>query len=507
MLRRFALLLLTCPLWLAPPACSKKTEEPARHREIPSTFESFPKGAGKREFERWYLAELQGKSAGWIHTWVSRHETPTGPRWVIDSEEFMVVRRGADRIEGRIRKKFLENERGQLLRFWQLEQEQGGEEVTTQAGKAGAEMVTIRGPEIHRIPFEPEARSVERGYLALFAGKRPQAGEVKQYRSYDSMWAGYEDVQVAVKSVDAKVIEIEQTASSLPGVVTRIRLDEACAAIRAEAQVGVLHLVFRMVKEKPDLITEGAAPDMDPLMVIKSNVQIENSREVRQIRYRIEGLPDFVDSNWMTGPGQKVIASPSPGVFVLEVTMLGDPPPSPFPPAVKDPELKKHLMATSLTRLDDPEIIKTARKVTAKAPDAWTAAKRLRRWVSEEVEGSMGMGFASASQTMKEREGDCSEQAVLLTALARTVGIPARCVKGLVYQDGSFYRHMWTEVWVGRWQPLDPAQATDFISAAWIRLAVYSLQLTDDDKTGAGGLVLFATSLKVKVEKVEPAKR
>jgi len=236
-------------------------------------------------------------------------------------------------------------------------------------------------------------------------------------------------------------------------------------------------------------------------MVVPVNVPIENPRAVLRAKYRIEGLPDYVDSDWLSGPGQKVLGNPAPGTFVIEVEKLDDPQPTPFPQVIKKPELSKYLTSTLLTRLDDPEIKKTAEKVTHQAPDVWTAAKRLRRWVSEEVRGGMGMGFASASQVLKEREGDCSEQSVLLTALARSAGIPARCVMGLVYQDGAFYRHMWTEVWVGRWQPLDPAQATDHLSAAWIRLAIHSLQLTDDQKTGSGGLLLFGAKLKVTVEK------
>ena len=78
---------------------------------------------------------------------------------------------------------------------------------------------------------------------------------------------------------------------------------------------------------------------------------------------------------------------------------------------------------------------------------------------------------------------------------------------GLVYQEGSFFRHMWTEVWVGRWQPLDPAQGTDSLSGAWIRLAIHSLQLTDDRKTGMGALLVFGANLKVTVESFKTIKR
>ncbi|MFC1655216.1 transglutaminase family protein [Myxococcota bacterium] len=507
MTRRAILLLLSFSCWLTPCACSKKTEGPPSHPDVPSSFESFPRGAGRQETDRWYLVEFQGQPSGWAHTQVTRHSTPQGPRWVTNSEEFIVMRRGTERMEARTAERYLENERGQLLRFWEMEQEQSGEKVIIQAGKVGAEMVTVRGPETYRVPFEPQAFATQRCYRILFTANRPEAGEVKQYRSYDPRQANYEDVRIAVKSVGAKTIEVEQTNSSMPGVVTKVQMDETYIATRAETRIGVLHLLYRQVAKKPDIETDGLAPDLDPLMVIPSNVPIQNPRTLARARYRIEGLPEHVDSSWLNGPGQRVTGHPSPDAFLLETEQMGEPVSLPFPLDVKKPELKKYLASTSLTRLEDPQIRKTAKTVTAEAPDAWTAAKRLRQWVSEEIEGSMGMGFASASHTLQKQEGDCSEQSVLLTALARSVGIPARCIMGLVYQDGSFFRHMWTEVWVGRWQPLDPAQATDHISAAWIRLAVHSLQLTDDEKTGAGGLLLFGAKLKVIVEKVETTNR
>lgn len=504
---RVTLLLLSCSCWLAPCACSKKTEPPVSHRAILSSFEPFPEGYGKAEMDRWLVLELQGKPAGWAHTRVSRHETKRGPRWVTTSEELIAVRRGTEKMEVHSEERWLENARGQLLRFWQSEQEHGGEKVVTQAGKSRSDMVTVRGPEVRRVPFEPQAYGSQRSFQILFTGKAPEAGEVRKFRSYDPMRAGYVDNQITVKATGPKLTELETTTTAMPGVVAKVKLDTTFSITHAETQIGALHLVYRQVDRKPDLDEAGATPDIDPLMVIPSNIQIKNPRAVDRLRYRIEGLPEYVDSSWLGAPGQWVMEKPAPGVFLVEVEKMDEPPPAPFPLDIRKPELQKYLASTSLTRLEDPGIEKTAKTITAKAPDAWAAARRLRWWVSEEIEGSLGMGFASASQVLQKREGDCSEQSVLLAALARSAGIPARCVMGLVYQDGSFFRHMWTEVWVGRWQPLDPAQGTDFISAAWIRLAVHSLQLTDDEKTGVGGLLLFGARLKVTVEKVEKTKR
>jgi transglutaminase-like putative cysteine protease len=45
---------------------------------------------------------------------------------------------------------------------------------------------------------------------------------------------------------------------------------------------------------------------------------------------------------------------------------------------------------------------------------------------------------------------------VLLTALLRASGIPARLSIGLVYGRDKFYYHAWTEAWLGEWISMDP---------------------------------------------------
>jgi hypothetical protein len=42
-----------------------------------------------------------------------------------------------------------------------------------------------------------------------------------------------------------------------------------------------------------------------------------------------------------------------------------------------------------------------------------------------------------------------------LTALCRAAGIPARGATGLVYTDRAFGFHMWNEVYLGGWVPVD----------------------------------------------------
>ena len=95
--------------------------------------------------------------------------------------------------------------------------------------------------------------------------------------------------------------------------------------------------------------------------------------------------------------------------------------------------------------------------------------------------------FASAAEVAKSREGDCKAHAMLLAALARARGIPARVAMGLVYLKGSqaFFYHMWTEVYIdGRWVPIDGTLGRGGLGAGHLKLAQSNLD-------GASALAAF----------------
>jgi len=101
----------------------------------------------------------------------------------------------------------------------------------------------------------------------------------------------------------------------------------------------------------------------------------------------------------------------------------------------------------------------------ATAPDKGMTkkAEALRAYVHKHINRKgMQTAFASASETINTREGDCSEHGVLLCAMLRAEGIPARVATGLVYADAFsghesiFGWHMWTQALIdNRWVDFD----------------------------------------------------
>jgi len=92
---------------------------------------------------------------------------------------------------------------------------------------------------------------------------------------------------------------------------------------------------------------------------------------------------------------------------------------------------------------DSPSIVKLAEEISQGLEDPWEIAVALERGVHAWItDSNYKVGFASAAEVLESRQGDCTEHAVLLAALARAKKIPARVAMGLVYNRDAFYYHM-----------------------------------------------------------------
>jgi hypothetical protein len=143
-------------------------------------------------------------------------------------------------------------------------------------------------------------------------------------------------------------------------------------------------------------------------------------------------------------------------------------------------------------------------------PDAApaTVAGLLRDAVTTYInKKDLSVGFATASEAAERREGDCTEHAVLLAALGRIRGLPARVVCGFAYMpeyQGSHAVlgfHMWAQFYLdGRWVDYDSALNDSKAPKYW-RLGLVASDLNDvslSDFTLA--LMGWMSDMKVTVE-------
>jgi len=116
-----------------------------------------------------------------------------------------------------------------------------------------------------------------------------------------------------------------------------------------------------------------------------------------------------------------------------------------------------YLKPTPLMEVDDPELREIARTILAEHDDARGAAAAISDYVFRLLgKGSSEIAQPSAKQILRDRGGDCSEHALLFTALCRSAGIPARRCSGYVCIGGDWGGHAWCEIWVGAWIGADP---------------------------------------------------
>lgn len=204
-----------------------------------------------------------------------------------------------------------------------------------------------------------------------------------------------------------------------------------------------------------------SAPDQD-VDVLRSAMSpspriLPSAVRSAPIRYRISVQGNH--PNPFVETDEQRVSDISAGVYQLDVGR-------PLPHGDEPGPAKEDTEANPWVQSDAPAIHQAAEVIVGDASSDMARMRRLRAYLTDAIDTKgMDIGYASALDTLESKKGDCTEHAVLLTAFARSLGIPARVVTGLVYVDrfaGAnrvFIPHAWTQAWInGRWVSFDSAQ-------------------------------------------------
>jgi transglutaminase-like putative cysteine protease len=201
-------------------------------------------------------------------------------------------------------------------------------------------------------------------------------------------------------------------------------------------------------------------PEMYQRTVARSPVRLPSPRSLERLRVALE-LRD-PERGWpeLAGDLQEVLER-APDRRVLEVRAGRAPRAAALRPVTAvttAPELRPYLEGNAIVEAQDPEIQRLSAEIVGAETDSYRAALLLSAWVQREMRFDLGIAFAPASELARARRGTCVGYAVLLAALARAAGIPARFAMGYVYYLGIWGGHAWTEMWLGEeWVPFDAA--------------------------------------------------
>lgn len=301
-----------------------------------------------------------------------------------------------------------------------------------------------------------------------------------------------------------ELLLVEESNDKLP-VVGRLWVDSHGDIVKNEFPMGDLLMTNYRVSPSQAL-GKPAENDIDLgyRTLVAVDKPIPGAHQTASVTYRLTFADPSAASAFPAAPYQEILSRDGPVVRVKVSRRI--PPAERTPPTTSAPA--EFLASNGFIQSDDPEIIAAARKVVGGEKDPWVQATLLEAWVDRVMSShDFSIGFATAGEVIRTKTGDCTEHAVLLAALCRAVGVPARVAMGLVYLegDGRFGYHMWTEVWIaGAWYALDGTLGRGAVSGGHLKIADGSLQ-------GASALSTFLPifnvmgKLTINVEAIEPS--
>ncbi len=286
-------------------------------------------------------------------------------------------------------------------------------------------------PQLEFLNFNLEAMAVDRVVIAPIDAP-PELAEGRialQRRSYEG--DALRGVQLLILGADGRVVETHQPLFGSVLIVRPSTQEEASRPIRPYQPL------TRALSQSPFRIPAGAL----------------NGR----IRYRFTFRHGIAFPLIATGEQNGVVAG---GVATLNVCATC----GPDLPATPE-ELAAATRPTAWLQSDHRSIRALAAPARNRSLSAARRMEALVRVVEREIAEIDFAGHFSAVEALRRRRGDCTESAVLLAALGRSIGIPTKVVSGLVYSRGAYHGasnvflpHSWVIAYVdGRWRSYDAA--------------------------------------------------
>jgi transglutaminase-like putative cysteine protease len=251
-------------------------------------------------------------------------------------------------------------------------------------------------------------------------------------------------------------------------------LDEQLEPVRAQTQLPIGQVtLYRTTKADATQGGSSAAlADIGFSQVIKLNRKIVNPFAVKKADYRvtIQGMENPAQA--LAPDLRQTITKVKADTFELHI--------SAGPSGTAEKIGDEFLQSSYFINTKDPVVKKLAHSAVGTEKDPWKKALKIEKWVNHHMTATNDEAMTPADQVARTLQGDCSEYAMLMTALCRAEGVPARTAMGLIYTDLKkkgpvFSFHMWTEVWIAdEWRPLDATLGRGGVGATHIKITDHS---------------------------------
>jgi len=462
--------------------------------------------------DQWYRLRLAGTHAGWAHI----VETMDGEIRRMTSTESLTIGRADVAVTVTARTTWTDTTAGAISMDWV--QELGNEPVRTTWTFSGDEVVVSveqgdrASSQTLPAPNTPWLTPMQaRDLLAI----RAEAGATTL--TYHTMLPdlGLAAVRQVLTRIGAGSVDVDGRSLD----VTKWRVQTEGLPVTMESWYSTDWIPVRTVMNAPFgqlesmlstrseamSTSEGPPPELFASLFVKPLGDLGSQREPSRAFYRLrtrDGEPLVLPSC-----GAQTLAGVSDAGLLLMVERSGGLPPRvargdvPVDPAC--------LTRSAMIDAEDEAVVALAEAAVDRLPEdasdatrAEAARAHVHRWITRK---GLTTAFASASETARDRQGDCSEHGVLLAAVLRSLGIPARVATGLVWIDGAkaFGWHMWTQAFIdGVWVDLDATLPVPF-TVGHVLVATSPLQDGDGQRQLMALLGLLG-NIEIEIVRVDP---
>jgi hypothetical protein len=468
----------------SPPATPKSNDQSADDANIKETWEAL---------------FIRGHRVGYAHS-VQGPANKEGDGWLdIEQEHYLSVMRFSQPIEQRLKLSSVESADGRLRSF-KSETMMGTQPVLAAGRVEGNTLVvetTMAGKTTTtRIDWPDDALGFSA--VALDLVRRPmQPDEHRTLRvlqpvlnilgTIELTARDYEPTQLLTDTRELLRIDSILEVNAPPNgqnVEQTIWIDRTGETLKTRTSGGME--IESFWTDEQSAMEEFELFDFGLASTVSLAQPLDHAHQTRRAKYRVELKHGDPARIFAAGPIQQVVST---GPHTAEVTVIALQPDahpesgaaSKAEAAVNDDQpTDDDRGPNEQLQSDDPRVVKLARAAAGDETDPARLAVRLEKYVSRKVgRKDFSTALATAAEVAQSLQGDCTEHAMLLAAMARANGLASRVAVGLVYApaEQGFAFHMWTEIYLGdRWVPFDATLGQGGIGAAHLKLAHSNLK-------------------------------
>ncbi len=350
-----------------------------------------------------------------------------------------------------------------------------------------------------QFPMRGQPAMLGGGGVASIAIPRLEVGDQYMVNTFDPLSLSVQEARIRCVAeetiqVDGASVDVSITEVTINRMKSTAWVADGGELIRLETPFG---LTLRRISSQEAL----SKVDLSEATMFLGATAIEPMGEqpfsgARRMLARLSGVPHLEripeddTQHWLDEDTLQIVMPPEafePGASNL----LSE---------VDDPSLG----SDPFIQAEHPVIRNKASEIIGDRTEPWDQAMALYDWIVEHIESEPVMSIPSALEVLQIRRGDCNEQSVLYTALARSIGLPTRVAIGVVWsaEYEGFYYHAWPEVYItenegpGRWVWIDPTLSQPIADATHIKLFTGSIDRWTE-------LLQFIGQLDIEVIEIE----